>query len=283
MLNQVVHRNRFLALLSVLLCVALLLGLSACSKQNSDTKDDKIIRVGASRGPYSELFENGITPILVNQGYKIEFTNFNELQQADIALSEGKVDLNVDQHTAYMNVFNEERKANLTAITPIPTVPAGLYSKKHKQLTDVMNNQEVGIPNDTSNQARAYNILAKAGWITLRAGVDPVTVTKDDIAENPHNLKITPMDSAFIPRSLDDLDWAVIPGSRAYSSQVDPSLQLLQEDLRPELELVAVVRKDDTNAEWAKAVVAAYRSQEFKDYMAEENHNNYWYIPSSLR
>lgn len=267
--------------LAVLGAVTLSLGLVACG--GSDSADDRTIRVGVSPGPYSVLFQDGIDPILTEDGWTIEYTNFSDLQQATTAVQEGAVDLNVDQHSAYMEVFNREKGADLDSFTEIPTVPAGLYSERHASLDEVADGQTVGIPQDASNASRAYNILADAGWITLHEGADPALLTENDIAENPHNLEITVMDSATIPRALQDLDWGVIPGSMSYASQVDPNLQLFQEDLRPELILVAVTRADEVGEEWTDAVAEAYRDDSFHEFLAEENVNNYWFVPDSIK
>lgn len=256
---------------------ALAFSLVACGSDSEG--DGDVIRVGTSPGPYSELFKDGIDPILTEQGYTLEYTNFSDLQQADTAVAEGSVDLNVDQHTAYMEVFNRERGASLTSLVEIPTVPAKLYSERHGSLEDVAEGQTVGIPLDASNQSRAYNILVDAGWITLNDGHDPIQITENDIAENPYNLDIMPMDSATIPRSLQDLDWGVIPGSISYSSGVDPELALIDEELRPELILVAVTTEDKAESEWAQAVIDAYQSDEFSAFIDEENSNNYWFVP----
>lgn len=255
------------------------LAFTAVSCSNDSNGDDKTIRVGTSPGPYSELFKKGIDPILTEKGYKLAYTEFSELQQGDVALTEGSIDLNVDQHTAYMNVFNRERKGDLVSLVQVPTVPASLYSSRHNNLDDVSDGQVVGVPLDASNQSRAYNILVKAGWITLKEGTDPVQITQNDIAENRYNLNIRPMDSATIPRALQDLDWGVIPGSISYSSKVSPDLSRISEDLRDELILVAVTTEKKQDSEWAKAVEEAYKSPEFAEFMKEENSNNYWFIP----
>ncbi len=267
---------------AVIGAAALSLGLVACSG-SSDSTDDRTIRVGVSPGPYSVLFQDGIDPILTEDGWTIEYTNFSDLQQATTAVQEGAVDLNVDQHSAYMEVFNREKGADLDSFTEIPTVPAGLYSERHTSLDEVADGQSVGIPQDASNAARAYNILADAGWITLKDGADPALLTENDIADNPHNLDIKVMDSATIPRALQDLDWGVIPGSMSYASKVDPNLQLFQEELRPELILVAVTRADEVGEEWTGAVADAYRNEEFHRFLKEENVNNYWFVPDSIK
>lgn len=274
----------FKKITAVAMAGALTLGLTACgSSESSDGGDDQTIRVATSPGPYSELFQNGVAPILEKEGYELDFQNFTDLTQADTALAEGSADLNVEQHTAWMNVFNKEKGGNLTSITEVPTVPAGLYSQKHTSLDEVADGQSVGIPLDGSNKSRALHVLVDAGWITLRDDADETLLAESDIADNPHNLKIEPMDSANLSRSLPDLDWAVIPGSMSYSAKLDPNLQLFQENLRPELILVAVTTEDKKDAEWAKAVAEAYRSDEFKEYFDSQNENDYWFLPDSLK
>ncbi|EFK55288.1 MetQ/NlpA family ABC transporter substrate-binding protein [Corynebacterium genitalium ATCC 33030] len=263
---------------------SLVLGLTACgSSESTDAGDDKTIRVATSPGPYSELFQDGVAPILEEEGYTVDVQNFTDLTQADTALAEGSADLNVEQHTAWMNVFNEEKGANLTSITEVPTVPAGLYSEKHKSLDEVADGQTVGIPLDGSNKSRALHVLVDAGWITLRDDADETLLAESDIDENPHNLEIKPMDSANLSRSLPDLDWAVIPGSMSYSAKLDPNLQVFQEELRPELILVAVTTEDKKDAPWANAVAEAYRSDEFKEFFDSQNENDYWFLPDSLK
>lgn len=264
---------------------ALTLGLTACGDESSDTAegDSQTIRVATSPGPYSELFEDAVGPILEKDGYTVEYTSFTDLTQADIALNEGSADLNVDQHTAWMNVFNEEKGGNLASITEVPTVPAGLFSDKYTDIEEVADGQTVGIPMDGSNKSRALHLLVDAGWITLRDDADEALIAESDIAENPHNLEITPMDSANLSRSLPDLDWAVIPGSMSYSAGLDPNLQVFQENLRPELILVAVTTEDKADEPWTEAVAEAYRSDEFKEYFDANNENNYWFLPESLQ
>ena len=239
-------------------------GASACggSASASDVDASKQIRVGTSPGPYSELFKKGVAPVLEKKGYKLTYTSFSDLQTADIALNEGSVDLNVDQHSAYIDAFNKNKGGDLVGITPIPTVPAGLYSQTHKSLKDVKNGELVAISQDASNLSRGLCLLEKIGWITLKKDADPATATVNDIASNPKNLDIKPMDSGTIPRSLQDLDYAVIPGSVSYSSKVDSKLELAQETLKPEYLLQATVKKGNKGKTWAKDVVKAYKSKD---------------------
>ena len=260
-------------------------GASACggSASASDVDASKQIRVGTSPGPYSELFKKGVAPVLEKEGYKLTYTSFSDLQTADIALNEGSVDLNVDQHSAYIDACNKNKGGDLVGITPIPTVPAGLYSQTHKSLKDVKNGELVAISQDASNLSRGLRLLEKIGWITLKKDADPATATVNDIASNPKNLDIKPMDSGTIPRSLQDLDYAVIPGSVSYSSKVDSKLELAQETLKPEYLLQATVKKGNKGKTWAKDVVKAYKSKDFLNFLDKNNANDYWFVPGELR
>lgn len=257
--------------------------LTACGGNAAEEDDKTTINVGTSPGPYSELFMDAIAPILEEDGFTIETTDFTELLQADISLDEGSIDLNVDQHTAYYKNFNDEKGANLTSITPIPTVPTGIFPGRKDTLDEIEDGDVVGIPKDPSNAARAYAILQKADLITLEDDIDLVNVTQNDIVENKHNLDIQEMDSAQIPRALDDLDYGVIPGSIIYSSGLDASLSLLDEDILEELELVATIDEKNKDTKWAEAVKSAYQSDEFKAYMDEHNEDDYWFIPEEIR
>ena len=96
-----------------------------------------------------------IKPILEEAGYTVTDIGFTGVLEADIALNDGEIDLNVDQHTAYLENFNENTGADLVGITPIPTVPAGLYPGRKDNLAAIEANDTIGIPNDPSNSARA--------------------------------------------------------------------------------------------------------------------------------
>lgn len=269
-------------LLSLTLGLALALVMTACGAANSNSADKKEIRYGKAQGPYTVLFEDAIVPILAKQGYTAKAVEFSDLVTNDVAVNEKEVDLNVEQHTAYMNNFNTSKNGKLVAIGPVPTVPAGIFSARHKSLTELADGDKIAVPNDASNTARAYALLQKAGWIKLTPGKSLTTVTKDDIVENPHNLQFTELGTASIPPALSDFSFAVITGSIVYSAKIDPASALLQEDILPDLILQVVVHADNKDAKWAKDVVAAYHSQEFKDYMNTHN-KGLWFIPQQLR
>ena len=237
-------------------------GDSAKSDSSAKSTDKKEIVYGKSQGPYTELFEDAIVPILEKEGYTVKGVDLSDLQTADVALNDGDVDVNVEQHTAYMENFNKSYNGDLVAISPIPTVPAGVYS--------------------ASNTARCYLMLQKIGWIKLDESADPSAITQDDITENPHNIKFTEMNSMTIPATMADFDYVAITGSVVYNAGIDASTALANEDIQDYLVLQVVVKKENKDAAWAQAIVDAYHSDEFKEYM-KKNNDGLWWIPEELQ
>lgn len=278
-------------MIATMLSFVLLLSLSACGSSNSSSSaaNDAIeaeekgeIKYSKSQGPYTELFEAAIVPILEEQGYTLTAIETSELLVADQLLNNGEVDVNVEQHTAYAENFNESNHADLLPISPIPTVPAGVYSVNHNSLEEIAEGAKIAVPNDAANTARCYLMLQKVGWIKLDPDVDPTTVTQDDIIENSYNLKFTEMKSLTIPAAIQDFDYVAITGSVVYNAGIDASTALENEDILDHLILQVVVKESNKDTVWAKAIVDAYHSDEFKRYM-EENNNGLWWILEELQ
>ena len=265
--------------LALIVCSAFFINACNDSYKQANNQTKKEISMGVSPGPYNDLFKDAVMPILESEGYKVKLVNFPHLLESDVALSEGSIDLTVAQHTAYMDVFNSQRKANLKPVVHVPSVPAAIFSNKYTSLQQVFAGAKVAIPQDASNAARSYNLLEKAGWIKLKENANPIIVSKNDIAQNIAGIDIVEMDSANIPRVMNEVDFAVIPGSIVYSANIDSNKALLLETIIPDLEIMVVVNGGNENSQWAQDIKRIYQSQQFKDYMKEHNQNGYWVMP----
>ena len=270
--------------LAAVMTTALVAGCGSDSGKSADkgAATKKELKYSKSQGPYSDLFEKGVKPILEKKGYKFVGKDMSDLLQADIALNEGEVDFNVEQHTAYMENFNKKQNGHLAAITPIPTVPAGIFAGSKSSLDQVADGDTVAVPNDASNTARAYALLQKAGWIKLDPKKDLSTVTQQDIIENPHHLKFTEMKSLNIPAVRNDFSYIVITGAIIYNAKIDPSTALMKEDILPHLLLQLVVQDKNKDAQWAKDIADAYKSAEFQEYM-KKNNKGLWFDPNAKK
>ncbi len=273
-------------LFAALLSAAVLLTSVALAETVATGKTT--ILYSKSQGPYTELFEDAIIPILNAQGYTVEEVETSELLVADQLLQAGEVDVNVEQHSAYAASFNANNNGDLTPISVIPTVPAGVYSVNHASLDEVADGMTVAIPNDASNTARCLAILQKIGWIKLDPSVPIASVSVDDVVENPYNLELIEQKSLTIPVAIQDYDYAAITGSVVYNAGIDASTALATEDIQEHLILQVTVKAENVNTDWAQAIVAAYHSAEFRAYMDRENApggkwNALWWIPDELK
>ncbi|XBO85742.1 MetQ/NlpA family ABC transporter substrate-binding protein [Bacillus licheniformis] len=150
----------------------------------------------------------------------MEVVEFTDYVQPNTALSEGELDANLFQHEVFMKSYNQENNKNLAALISVPTAPMGLYSAKYNDLNDVKTGAEVAVPNDPANAARAFLTLQDQGLIRLKSDVDTLKASVQDIAENPKKLTFKQLESANLPRSVDDLDIAAVPGNFALSANM---------------------------------------------------------------
>lgn len=258
-------------------------GLIACSKTQQDSTaastTKKELVFGASAMPYSTVFEQGIKPILEKQGYTIKTMNFSTLEVNNQSVNNGQVDFNLDQHTAYLNVFNREKGTHLYPLVHIPTIPAAIYSDKYTSFQQAPNGATVLIPSDPANTSRALRILTDNHFIQLKSGTNPILATSRDIVSNPKQLKIKEMDSVMIPRTLGEVDFGFASGGIAYQSKLDPKKAVLREKVIPEMEMVVTINKKNKDTQWAKDLKAAYQSPEFKQFMQKYNQNQMWALP----
>ena len=85
------------------------------------------------------------------------------------------------------------------------------------------------MPNDATNEARALLLLEAQGLIKLKEGAG-LNATKNDVVENVKKLDIFEIEAAQIPRSLQDVDIAVINGNYAIEAGLKVSDALAIED-----------------------------------------------------
>ena len=256
---------------------------AGCGKKESSSagEEKNELTYAKGSGPYTILFEEHIIPILEKQGYTFKVSELS-LQYADEAIADGDVDFSVEQHVAYMNAFNKSYNSNLVALTPIPTVPASIFSETHSSFDEISDGMKIAVPQDEGNMARAFVMLQDIGWIKLKEGTDYATASPEDVAENPYNLEFLDIATNIIATTLADYDYGIITGSIVYNAGIDPSTALFNENLTDNFWLQVVVKDADKDTQWAKDIVAAYQSKEFTDWLKANNESEYrnlWSIP----
>ncbi|HEZ4361181.1 TPA: MetQ/NlpA family ABC transporter substrate-binding protein [Neisseria meningitidis] len=225
----------------------------------------KEIVFGTTVGDFGDMVKEQIQAELEKKGYTVKLVEFTDYVRPNLALAEGELDINVFQHKPYLDDFKKEHNLDITEVFQVPTAPLGLYPGKLKSLEEVKDGSTVSAPNDPSNFARVLVMLDELGWIKLKDGINPLTASKADIAENLKNIKIVELEAAQLPRSRADVDFAVVNGNYAISSGMKLTEALFQE---PSFAYVnwSAVKTADKDSQWLKDVTEAYNSDAFKAY-----------------
>lgn len=249
---------------------ALVAGCSGEKKEAAQSSDKKVVlKVGATPVPHAEIL-NEIKPLLAKDGIDLQIIEFTDYVKPNLSLNDKEIDANFFQHEPYLKKFAADRKLDLVNLVAVHIEPMGVYSKKLKDIKSVPDGAKVAIPNDPTNGGRALNILAKAGLIKLKDGVG-ISATVGDIVENPKNLKITEAEAAMLPRTLDDVDLAVINSNFAMEAKLNPTKDALFIEPKdsPYANIVAV-RKGDENRKEIQALKKALTSPEVKKFIEEK-------------
>ena len=125
----------------------------------------------------------------------------------------------------------------------------------------------IGVPNDTTNEARALLLLEANGIIKLADGAG-ITATIADIAENPLGIEFVEVEAAQLPNVLPDLDYAIINNNYAIDAGLNPvGDSLLVEGAFSAYSNIVAVKAGNEEAPETLALVAALNSQAVADYI----------------
>jgi D-methionine transport system substrate-binding protein len=239
---------------------------AATGTATPDTAKPVKLVVGASAVPHAEILKH-IQPALKAQGIDLEIKEFTDYVQPNVQLNEKQLDANFFQHTPYLEQFNKDKGMNLVKVVGVHIEPMGIYSKKIKKLDELKDKATVAIPNDSTNGGRALALLAKAGLIKLKDGVG-VSATKKDIVENKKNLQITELEAAMLPRSIDEVDLAVINTNYALEAKLVPTKDaLFIEDKDSPYVNILVAREDNKNSDAIQKLAKALNTPDVKSFI----------------
>lgn len=250
-----------LALSSALLITA----LAACGKKGTT------VTVGASPAPHAEVLEV-VKELLAKDGITLEIKEFNDYILPNTAVEDGSLDANYFQHITYLNDFNAKNGTHLVNVANVHYEPFAIYPGKVATLADLKDGDQIAVPNDGTNEARALLLLEAEGLITLKADAG-LSATKADIAENPRNFDIVELEASQLTARRADVAVAVINGNYALGAGLTSAEAIAFEDAaqsaEPYVNVLAIKEGNEDN-EGIKALVKALQSTEVKAFMEEK-------------
>ncbi|OXY80467.1 methionine ABC transporter substrate-binding lipoprotein MetQ [Oceanimonas doudoroffii] len=242
------------------------LALAGCGEQAEQTTTEaaavKPLRLGVIAGAEEQVAEVAAKVAKEQYELEVELVSFSDYVTPNVALSDGSLDINAFQHKPYLDKQIADRGYELTPVGNTFVYPIAAYSKVIKSLDELAEGAKVAVPNDPTNLGRSLLLLEQQGLIEVDDAVG-LEATPLNITANPKNLDIIELEAPQLPRSLDDVAFAII--NTTYASQIDllPGRDsLFVEDKESPYVNLIVSRIDNQNDERIQTFVKAYQSEE---------------------
>lgn len=278
------------SILAGVLAVSVFAGCGSKAEDNTQAADDNqtaaateaaggtvetkgTIKVAASATPHAEILA-AAKPILAEQGWDLEVTEFDDYVLPNEVVESGEMDANYFQHVPYLDSFNEEKGTHLVEVGKIHYEPFGIYPGTKSSLDDIADGDVIAVPNDTTNEARALLLLQDNGIITLKDGAG-LEATVNDIAENPYNVEIQELAAESVARVADEVAYVVLNGNYALEANYTVKKDALayeksdSEAAKTYVNVIAV-KEGNENSEKIKALVDVLKSDSIKKFIDEK-------------
>ena len=278
-------------LTAILASSLLTISLAACGSGQSGTSGSNSgaaekLTVIATANPH-EIILNQAKPILLEKyNVNLEIIETEDYYTPNRAVSDGDADANYFQHVPFFDNEKKENGYKISNVAGIHIEPFGFYSRKYKSLDELPEGAHIITSNSVADHGRVLEILAKAGLITLKDGVDSLSATKEDIVDNPKKFDFSiEVNPEQLTNALDDpkADLVAINGNYAIGAGLKPSsdaLLLEQADqTNPYVNIVAVQEGHENDAK-IKALVEVLQSDDIRKFI-ESNWSDGSVIPAA--
>lgn len=246
---------------------------ASTSAAASAATEPQTLSVIATANPH-EVILNAAAPILLEKyNIKLDIIETEDYYTPNRAVNDGDADANFFQHVPFFDNEVAENGYDLVNVAGVEIEPFGFYSKKYKSLDELPDGAHIVTSNSVADHGRILSILAKAGLITLKDGVDELTATKEDIVDNPHNYDFSiEVNPEQLTNTLDDdqADLVAINGNYAIAAGLKPSqdaLLLEQADSSNPYVNILVTRTDLKDDPRIQALAEVLKSDEIKNFI----------------
>ncbi|MGX0119188.1 D-methionine transport system substrate-binding protein [Corynebacterium otitidis] len=244
--------------------------LVACNDDSEEVAEGPI-RVGATDDSSRqwEVFKEEVE----NAGIDMEVVSFSDYNTPNDALVQGQIDVNQFQHLQFLATYNVGADEDLVPVGSTEIVPLSLYWKDHDSLEGI-EGEDITIPNDSTNQARAINVLIQAELIELEND-DVLEPVPADIDEEASKVGVIPVDAAQTAIAYGEGNPAVINNSFLNRANIDPNEAIFSDD--PESELAEpyintfVTTPENADDPRIPELVEIWHSQPVQDAIAEDS------------
>jgi D-methionine transport system substrate-binding protein len=254
--------------------IALILSLFAAGKAlAAQTTSRTTLKVIAAPVPHAELLEF-VKPKLAAQGIDLEIYVLDEGTTTARIYNEqtenGEFDVNFDMHVPYFNWLLSEHRFDLAPAGSIHVEPIGFYSAKYKKKEEIPDKAVIAVPNNATNEYRAFRLLEQNGFIKLKPDIQSFSATKEDIAEYVKPIEIVELDVNLISRNADQLDGYVLNTNKILEAGIDPNSALFREDKDSPFANILVTKTARVNDPAIVALKNALTTEDVRKFIQEK-------------
>lgn len=259
--------------LTIALAASALVGCGAKAEAPAASTEGGVITLAASPTPHAIILEH-VKDQLKEQGWDLQITEFEDYVQPNNVVESGEITANYFQHIPYLKDFNAEHGTHLVSVAQLHYEPFGIYPGVSNDLSNIKDGAEIAVPNDTTNEARALQLLEANGILKLKEGVG-LEATVKDIEENPYNVNIVELEAAQVSRVVNEADFVVLNGNYAMEAGYSVGKDALAaEDPNSEAAQtfanILVVKEGNENDPGVKALIDALSTDEVRTWINEE-------------
>ncbi len=235
-------------------------------------EDDRVITVAASPTPHAEILK-AAAKVLEKDGWTLDVKEYSDYVVPNNVVEDGEIDANYFQHQPYLDTFNAENGTHLVSVAQVHYEPFGIYAGTKSSIADLEDGDEIAIPNDGSNRARALLLLEANGIITLKEGVG-MQATSLDIVNKSVAVGIVEMEAAQVPKVRDSVALAVINGNYALQAGLNVEKDAIASEDPDSVSAqtyanVLVVKEGNENSEKIQALKKALLSDDVRTHISE--------------
>jgi D-methionine transport system substrate-binding protein len=233
--------------------------------------DGATVRIGTTdiSQPHWEI----LGELAAAEGIELEFVGFSEYTQPNPALAQGEIELNSFQHILYLADHNNNTGDDLQPIGSTLIVPLPLYSEQYTSVEQFQPGDEVAIPNDATNQARALFVLEAAGLIAFTG--DPAVPTPEDVDEAASTVSVVPVEASQTATLINQIAGVVVNNNFANDAGFDLSGYVYADDpsspgAQPYINIFAA-RPDEIDNPVYQRIVELYHEPSVLDAVVESS------------
>jgi D-methionine transport system substrate-binding protein len=222
--------------------------------------------VTATSVPHGIILEYVRDELAQEAGIDFEIDLIDTYPEHNRLLDEGESDANYFQHLPYFEEQVEEFGYELHAFPGVHIEPYAAFSERIDTIQDLPAGATISITNDGANQARALQLLADEGLVSLPDSGDVNVYT----IENPNGYEFLESDPANQARALADVDLGILNGNFFLQAgyTIDDALLVESTEDNPFANFLAS-REEDRDDPRIVALDGLLRSPEVRAFIEE--------------